>query len=122
MVPRALAAADILAMEGIEAEVIDLQSLARIDLPAILERVQRTSRLLTVEEQSVSGGRGGIEGRGPAAVGAQVVMGRSVAGETVLAEVKRVSMRDGVQPMRDHKRGFAGAQMVHRLADGQFGF
>jgi pyruvate/2-oxoglutarate/acetoin dehydrogenase E1 component len=50
MVPRALAAAERLAAEGIEATVIDLRSLIPLDAAAVLESVAATSRLFTVEE------------------------------------------------------------------------
>ncbi len=50
MVHKALEAAAILSAEGIEAEVIDLRSLRPFDLPAIVESVKRTSRLLCVYE------------------------------------------------------------------------
>ena len=50
MVPRALEAAEILAQEGISAEVIDVRSLVPLDMASILESVRRTSRLVTVEE------------------------------------------------------------------------
>ena len=50
MVPKALAAADVLAGDGVSAEVIDVRSLVPLDVPAILESVGRTSRLVTVEE------------------------------------------------------------------------
>ncbi|MEZ5849487.1 MAG: pyruvate dehydrogenase complex E1 component subunit beta [Hyphomicrobiaceae bacterium] len=46
----ALAAADQLASEGIEAEVIDLRSLRPIDWDTILTSVRKTNRLVTVEE------------------------------------------------------------------------
>ena len=46
----ALKAADILAEEGISAEVIDLRSLRPMDVPAIIESVKKTNRLVTVEE------------------------------------------------------------------------
>jgi len=59
MVPRALSAAEHLAADGVDAEVIDLRSLAPLDLPAVVESVRRTGRLVTIEEQSVSGGWGG---------------------------------------------------------------
>lgn len=59
MVPVALEAADQLASEGIEAEVIDLRSLTPLDLDTIAESVRRTNRLVTVEEQPVHGGWGG---------------------------------------------------------------
>lgn len=50
MVPKAAAAADQLAEQGISAEVIDLRSLVPLDTRAILESVAKTSRLVTVEE------------------------------------------------------------------------
>ena len=50
MVPRALAAAELLAAEGIDATVIDLRSLVPLDTATILESVAQTSRLFTVEE------------------------------------------------------------------------
>jgi pyruvate dehydrogenase E1 component beta subunit len=50
MVDRALQAADILAEQGISAEVIDVRSLVPLDTQTILGSVSRTSRLFTVEE------------------------------------------------------------------------
>jgi pyruvate dehydrogenase E1 component beta subunit len=50
MVRQALAAADILAQEGIEAEVIDLRSLRPLDTDTIVQSVQKTNRLVNVEE------------------------------------------------------------------------
>jgi pyruvate dehydrogenase E1 component beta subunit len=50
MVPRALAAADRLADDGISAEVVDLRTLVPLDTQAILGSVAKTSRLFTVEE------------------------------------------------------------------------
>ena len=51
MVPKAVAAADLLAAEhGVDAEVIDLRSLVPLDTAAILASVAKTSRLFTVEE------------------------------------------------------------------------
>ena len=46
----ALAAAEKLAGEGIEAEVIDLRSLRPMDVAAIVESVRKTNRCVTVEE------------------------------------------------------------------------
>jgi len=46
----ALEAAEELAGEGIEAEVIDLRSLRPLDLETIIASVQKTNRLVTVEE------------------------------------------------------------------------
>ncbi|NND84383.1 MAG: alpha-ketoacid dehydrogenase subunit beta [Acidimicrobiia bacterium] len=50
MVPRALQAAERLAEEGIDVEVIDPRTLVPLDTRTILESVSRTSRLFTVEE------------------------------------------------------------------------
>ncbi|MDJ0959784.1 MAG: alpha-ketoacid dehydrogenase subunit beta [Acidimicrobiia bacterium] len=50
MVERALQAADELAGDGIEAEVIDVRSLVPLDARTILDSVVKTGRLYTVEE------------------------------------------------------------------------
>ena len=50
MVPKAIAAAERLAEEGISAEVIDVRSLVPLDTQTILGSVSKTSRLYTVEE------------------------------------------------------------------------
>jgi pyruvate dehydrogenase E1 component beta subunit len=61
MVGFALQAADALATEGIEAEVIDLRTLRPLDHQSVVESVKKTGRLVTVEE-----------GWGPMGVGAEV--------------------------------------------------
>jgi len=53
---RALAAADQLAQEGIEAEVIDPRTLVPLDKELILESVRKTGRLVVVEEDNLTGG------------------------------------------------------------------
>jgi pyruvate dehydrogenase E1 component beta subunit len=58
MVSRALEAAEQLAGEGIDAEVIDLRWLRPLDFDTVRESVQRTGRLLVVEEQPHVGGWG----------------------------------------------------------------
>jgi 2-oxoisovalerate dehydrogenase E1 component beta subunit len=50
MVSPSLEAADRLAREGVEVEVIDLRTLAPFDKPAILASVEKTSRVLIVHE------------------------------------------------------------------------
>ena len=50
MVGLALQAAEELANEGIEAEVIDLRSLRPLDHETIVESVTKTNRLVAVEE------------------------------------------------------------------------
>ena len=46
----ALEAADKLAQDGIAAEVIDLRTIRPMDLPTVIASVQKTNRLVTVEE------------------------------------------------------------------------
>ena len=62
MVGFALQAAEKLADEGIEAEVIDLRTLRPLDHETIVESVKKTNRLVSAEE-----------GWGPMGVGAEVV-------------------------------------------------
>jgi len=50
MVGLSLAAAEILATEGINAEVIDLRTIAPLDRATVLESLSRTNRLLIVQE------------------------------------------------------------------------
>ncbi|BCL24312.1 alpha-ketoacid dehydrogenase subunit beta [Streptomyces tuirus] len=57
-VPLALKAADILAGEGIEAEVVDLRCLVPLDAATVLASLRKTSRLVTVEENPYQGGWG----------------------------------------------------------------
>jgi pyruvate/2-oxoglutarate/acetoin dehydrogenase E1 component len=55
MVGKALAAAETLAAEGIEAEVIDPRTLAPLDLPRILESVEKTGRLVLADQATRHG-------------------------------------------------------------------
>ena len=55
MVGTALAAAETLAGEGIDAEVIDPRTLAPLDLPRILESVEKTGRLVLVDQATRHG-------------------------------------------------------------------
>jgi pyruvate/2-oxoglutarate/acetoin dehydrogenase E1 component len=52
----ALAAADVLAADGIDAEVVDLRTLRPLDLESVLGSVAKTNRLLAVEEGPRTGG------------------------------------------------------------------
>jgi len=58
MVHQALAAADILAAEGIDLEVVDLRSLVPLDADAIYRSLAKTNRLVIVEEAPRTGGWG----------------------------------------------------------------
>ena len=50
MVGKALEAAEILAQEGIEAEVIDLRTIRPLDRETVLESLRKTNRCVTCEE------------------------------------------------------------------------
>jgi len=58
MVARALAAADLLAAEGVSAEVVDVMSLKPLDAETILSSARKTGAVVTCEEHSVIGGLG----------------------------------------------------------------
>ena len=58
LVGESLAAAEELAREGIEAEVIDPRTLVPLDLEAIVESVRKTHRLVVAHEAVVHGGFG----------------------------------------------------------------
>ena len=61
MVGYALEAAELLAKDGIEAEVVDLRTIRPMDTDTVVESVRKTNRLVTVEE-----------GWGPMGIGAEV--------------------------------------------------
>jgi len=81
MVERALQAAKTLAVEGIEAEVIDLRWLRPLDVRAVRSSVERTGRLVVAEEQVHAGGWG-------ATIISELVMG----GQSFKAPPRAVSM------------------------------
>ena len=58
MVSRALTAAETLAAQGIEAEVIDPRTLAPLDSETILRSVRKTGRLVIVHENTYTAGPG----------------------------------------------------------------
>ena len=55
-VPDSLGAAELLAGAGIDAEVVDLRTLRPLDLDAVLRSVEKTNRLIAVEEGPRVGG------------------------------------------------------------------
>jgi pyruvate/2-oxoglutarate/acetoin dehydrogenase E1 component len=59
MIPRALEAAEKLASEGIEVEVIDPRTLKPLDEETIIASVSKTGRVLIVHEAPLTGGFGG---------------------------------------------------------------
>ena len=89
MLTETLAAAETLAAEGIEAEVIDVATLKLLDAPTILESVARTGRCVIVHEAPLTGG-----------FGAEIAA--RLAGEGLmhlLAPVERVTGWDTVMPL-----------------------
>ncbi len=79
-----LAAADALAGEGVEADVIDVRSLAPIDYETIGRSVSKTGRVIIVEEGPKTGG-----------VGAELAAGITEQfGEHLMAPVTRVASPD----------------------------
>lgn len=92
MVHRSLEAADALAAEGIEAEVVDMRWLAPLDVQAVAESVERTGRLLVVEEGPRASGWG-----------AQVAAGiADVALGSLDAPIKRLAGLDAPLPFAPH--------------------
>jgi 2-oxoisovalerate dehydrogenase E1 component len=88
MVPVSLAAADRAGTEGISVEVIDLRTLYPWDTRAVLDRVERTGRMLFVQEPQQTGG-----------VGAEVASYvAEKAGYSLEAPVKRVGATDAPWP------------------------
>jgi 2-oxoisovalerate dehydrogenase E1 component beta subunit len=59
MMHTSLEAADLLAKEGIEAEVIDLRTLLPLDRETLLASVKKTNKVLVVHEDTRTGGLGG---------------------------------------------------------------
>jgi 2-oxoisovalerate dehydrogenase E1 component len=91
MVPRALAAAEQLAADGIEVEVIDPRTLRPLDTETILASVRKTGRLVIAHEAWTTGG-----------FGAEVA---AVVAEKALmdldAPIKRVGALDVPMPYHD---------------------
>ncbi|HLV88713.1 MAG TPA: alpha-ketoacid dehydrogenase subunit beta [Candidatus Sulfotelmatobacter sp.] len=59
MVHTALEAADILAKEGIEIEILDLRTLSPLDREAIAQTVRKTNKVIILHEHSRTGGLAG---------------------------------------------------------------
>src|SRR5262245_14118619 len=88
MLEKSLAAAEQLAGQGIEAEVIDLRSLAPWDKQTVLDSVGRTGRLIVVSEDCKTGG-----------VGAEIAATVSEDGfRSLKAPIQRVCYPDMIVP------------------------
>jgi len=88
-VTETLSAAEVMATEGIEAEVVDLATLKPLDMTTILASVEKTGRCVIVHEAALSGG-----------VGAEIAARLADDGLVhLLAPVKRVTGYDTVVPL-----------------------
>ena len=85
MVPRALEAAEELAAEGIELEVVDLRSLKPLDKETIVRSVSKTGRVLILHESPQTGGFGGE---------LAAVVAESEAFDFLDAPIRRLAGRD----------------------------
>jgi acetoin:2,6-dichlorophenolindophenol oxidoreductase subunit beta len=83
MVERSLAAAELLAAEGIEAEVIDLRWMRPLDMATIAASVARTGRLAIAEEQWHEAGWG-----------ATIISRLAMSGASLAAPAVAVSLPD----------------------------
>mgnify|MGYP002801344843 FL=1 len=79
-VSEALTAAEMLAADGIQAEVINMHTIKPLDTEAVLKAGHKTGKIVTVEEHSVIGG-----------LGSAVC---DVVAETVCAKVKKIGVND----------------------------
>ncbi|MCP1102660.1 transketolase [Aequitasia blattaphilus] len=79
-VSNTLEAAEMLAAEGISAEVINMHTIKPIDKDAILASAKKTKKIITIEEHSVLGGLGGAVSE--------------VVAETNAASVHRIGIED----------------------------
>jgi transketolase len=80
MVSRCLQAAEILAAEGIAADVINLSTIKPLDADLIVARARRTGAVVTAENHTVLGGLGGAVAE--------------VLGDACPVPLRRVGIRD----------------------------
>jgi pyruvate dehydrogenase E1 component beta subunit len=106
MVGKALQAADELAKEGIEAEVINLRSIRPLDTETILRSVQKTNRCVTIEEGWAMCGMGGE-------IGAQIM---EQAFDHLDAPVMRVAGKDVPMPYAANLEALALPQIADIIA------
>jgi len=89
MLHETLQAADLLAQQGIKAEVIDVATLKPMDMKTILDSVSKTGRCVIIYEAAISGGWG-------AEIAAQLVEYGLL---NLMAPVKRIAGYDTVMPL-----------------------
>jgi pyruvate dehydrogenase E1 component beta subunit len=106
MVGKAMQAAEELAKEGIEAEVINLRSIRPLDVETIVRSVQKTNRCVTVEEGWATCGIGGE-------IGAQIMEN---AFDYLDAPVLRVAGKDVPMPYAANLEALALPQVADIIA------
>ncbi len=105
LVGRCLEAADLLAMRGIAARVLDMSTIKPLDSEAVLSAARETGAIITAEEHNVIGGLGGAVAELVAEVGVGV-------------PVRRIGLRDrfaesgGYYEMLD-KFGMSATDIAH---------
>ena len=109
MVGRALRAADLLAEQGISAEVIDLRTIRPLDCDTIVESVKKTSRLITCEEGFPFAGIG-------AEIAMQVI---EQAFDWLDAPIARVTGKDVPMPYAENLEKLALPQVEDIVATAQ---
>ena len=109
MVGRALQAADLLAEQGISAEVIDLRTIRPLDCATIVGSVKKTSRLITCEE-----------GFPFAGIGAEIAMQvMEQAFDWLDAPIARVTGKDVPMPYAENLEKLALPQVEDIVATAQ---
>ena len=109
MVGRALQAADLLAEQGISAEVIDLRTIRPLDCDTIVGSVKKTSRLITCEE-----------GFPFAGIGAEIAMQvMEQAFDWLDAPIARVTGKDVPMPYAENLEKLALPQIEDIVATAQ---
>jgi len=99
-VSSALEAAQKLAAEGVEAEVINIHTIKPLDEEIILKSAAKTGKVVTVEEHSIIGGLGGAVAE--------------LLGEKLPTRMKRIGVRDV------YGESGSAADMLHKyLLDGE---
>ena len=109
MVGRALRAADLLAEQGISAEVIDLRTIRPLDCDTIVGSVKKTSRLITCEE-----------GFPFAGIGAEIAMQvMEQAFDWLDAPIARITGKDVPMPYAENLEKLALPQVKDIVATAQ---
>ena len=100
-----LLAADELADEGISCEVIDIATIAPLDMPTIFDSVEKTGRVVIVQEAAKTGGVG-------SEIAAEISEHRLMS---LIAPIGRVAGYDAIMPLAKMERHYM--PQVVRITD-----